>query len=200
MKQMKQIALALCVCLLTGCAKEKVALLTQENPSNRMEFAAGQLRTALEQHGYEVVTEVAPDQQGEMKTIYLEVSANDSLRKEGFTITTEANRTTVFGNDGSGVIYGCRELIDRMDEKGRLDCPVSYTDAPEMVLRGTCIGVQKPYYLPGRTVYEYPYTPENFPWFYDKALWIKYLDMLVANRMNSVYLWNGHPFASLVKL
>lgn len=200
MKQMKQIALALCVCLLTGCAKEKVALLMQENPSNRMEFAAGQLRTALEQHGYEVVTEVAPEQQGKLKTIYLEVSAKDSLRKEGFTITTEANRTTICGNDGSGVIYGCRELIDRMDEKGRLDCPVSYTDAPEMVLRGTCIGVQKPYYLPGRTVYEYPYTPENFPWFYDKALWIKYLDMLVANRMNSVYLWNGHPFASLVKL
>ena len=24
--------------------------------------------------------------------------------------------------------------------------------------------------------------------------------MLVANRMNSLYLWNGHPFASLVKL
>lgn len=24
--------------------------------------------------------------------------------------------------------------------------------------------------------------------------------MLVENRMNSLYLWNGHPFASLVKL
>ena len=42
--------------------------------------------------------------------------------------------------------------------------------------------------------------PESFPWFYDKKQWIKYLDMLVANRMNSLYLWNGHPFASLVKL
>jgi len=69
-----------------------------------------------------------------------------------------------------------------------------------MVLRGTAIGIQKPYYLPGRTVYEYPYTPETFPWLYDKKHWIEYLDMLVANRMNSLYLWNGHPFASLVKL
>ncbi len=197
---MKNCLFALCVCLLTSCAKEKVALLVQDNPSNRVEFAAGQLKAALEQHGYEVVTEVTPEKQGKMKTICLEVSTKDSLQKEGFTITTEANTTTVCGNDGSGVIYGCRELIDRMDEKGRLDCPVSCTDAPEMVLRGACIGVQKPYYLPGRTVYEYPYTPENFPWFYDKALWIKYLDMLVENRMNSLYLWNGHPFASLVKL
>jgi hypothetical protein len=34
---------------------------------------------------------------------------------------------------------------------------------------------------------------------YDKALWIQYLDSLVANRLNSLYLWNGHPFASLVR-
>jgi len=74
------------------------------------------------------------------------------------------------------------------------------SDRPEMVLRGTCIGMQKTTYLPGRGVYEYPYTPETFPWFYDKALWIRYLDMLAENRMNSLYLWNGHPFASLVRL
>jgi hypothetical protein len=69
-----------------------------------------------------------------------------------------------------------------------------------MTLRGTCVGMQKTYILPGRKVYEYPYTPELFPWFYDKALWREYLDFLVANRMNTLYLWNGHPFASLVKL
>jgi hypothetical protein len=69
-----------------------------------------------------------------------------------------------------------------------------------MTLRGTCVGMQKTYILPGRKVYEYPYTPELFPWFYDKELWREYLDFLVANRMNTLYLWNGHPFASLVKL
>ena len=69
-----------------------------------------------------------------------------------------------------------------------------------MVMRGTCIGLQKTVYLPGHGVYEYPYTPENFPWFYDKQEWVKYLDMMVENKYNSLYLWNGHPFASLVKL
>ncbi|MEO6000094.1 MAG: glycosyl hydrolase family 28 protein [Chitinophagaceae bacterium] len=69
-----------------------------------------------------------------------------------------------------------------------------------MVLRGSCIGVQKPVYLPGRGVYEYPYTPQTFPWFYDKKRWLQYLDSMVENRMNSLYLWNSHPFASLVKL
>jgi hypothetical protein len=49
-------------------------------------------------------------------------------------------------------------------------------------------------------VYEYPYTPESFPFFYDKQHWAEYLDFLVENRFNTLYLWNGHPFASLVRL
>ena len=60
--------------------------------------------------------------------------------------------------------------------------------------------MQKTYILPGRQVYEYPYTPELFPFFYDKQFWTEYLDFLATNRMNTLYLWSGHPFASLVKL
>ena len=60
--------------------------------------------------------------------------------------------------------------------------------------------MQKTFILPGRKVYEYPYTPDLFPFFYDKSFWQEYLDFLVDNRMNTLYLWSGHPFASLVKL
>ncbi len=67
-------------------------------------------------------------------------------------------------------------------------------------LRGTCIGMQKPYILPGRKVYEYPYTPQLFPFFYDKGFWTEYLNFLADNRMNTLYIWSGHPFASLVEL
>src|SRR5439155_2150695 len=77
---------------------------------------------------------------------------------------------------------------------------IELRDAPAMKLRGPCIGMQKTYILPGRRVYEYPYTPDLFPFFYDKAFWTEYLDFLVENRFNTLYLWNGQPFASLVKL
>lgn len=120
--------------------------------------------------------------------------------KEGFTITTKNNETKIEGSDETGLLYGCLEFASQLKKLKKYPKTLNITDAPEMVLRGACIGVQKPYYLPGRNVYEYPYTPETFPWFYDKKLWIQYLDSMVANRMNSLYLWNGHPFASLVKL
>ena len=203
------VAMAL-VGLLAGCSHEKVVIRLQQNAGNRVEFAGSMLQAALESQGYEVSVisgeeiEVGRDVAhvvrlgivDEEDEHYLGVD----LPKEGFTLTHRGRLIQVMGNDGTGVIYGCRELIDRMADTGQLDCPAELTDAPEMVLRGTCIGVQKPYILPGSAVYEYPYTPELFPWFYDKDLWIKYLDMLVENRMNSVYLWNGHPFASLVRL
>jgi hypothetical protein len=120
--------------------------------------------------------------------------------KEGFYIYKDAKSIFIIGADPSGALYGCMEFVDRIKKTGKIPQELSFSDHPEMILRGTCIGLQKPDYLPGHDVYEYPYTPETFSWLYNKALWIKYLDMMVDNRYNSLYLWNGHPFSSLVKL
>ena len=120
--------------------------------------------------------------------------------KESYTITTSNNQTTIEGNDDTGLLYGCLEVASRISQLKAYPKKLNITDAPEMVLRGQCIGLQKSTYLPGRNVYEYPYTPQTFPWFYDKKLWLQVLDSMLENRMNSLYLWNGHPFASLVKL
>lgn len=128
--------------------------------------------------------------------------AGDTVGKpqEGFSIFRKGKKISIVGNDASGAIYGANRLMEYFSQNNSLEIPYTVIDAPEMKLRGACIGLQKTVYLPGHKVYEYPYTPDNFPWFYDKQLWIKYLDMLAADNMNAVFLWNGHPFASLVKL
>lgn len=191
-----------------------IQITTAKDASNRVQFAAGMLEKALEKSGKQAEIRTFSGRKSIQKGFILldlkssestsllkllKISQPENLKKEGFQIVHNKKQTIVIGADGNGVIYGCREIIDRM-KNGEINLPATLTDAPEMVLRGTAIGVQKPTYLPGRTVYEYPYTPESFPWLYDKAHWIEYLDMLVANRMNSLYLWNGHPFASLVRL
>ena len=119
---------------------------------------------------------------------------------EGFTITRKGKRISIVGNDGSGAIYGANKLHELFREDPALSRLTTISEVPQMKLRGACVGLQKTVYLPGHRVYEYPYTPENFPWFYDRQLWLRYLDLLAENNMNTVYLWNGHPFASLVKL
>ncbi|MDU1903149.1 MAG: glycoside hydrolase family 20 zincin-like fold domain-containing protein [Dysgonomonas sp.] len=187
------------ILLFTSCSKEKVSIISEENASSRVKFGVEKLKEALENAGYEVSLLASS---GDSSDLMIRVGVNtiDSLAKEGYSIKSENNALNIIGNDESGALYGCIELVKLIKENKKLPTNLNITDKPEMVLRGACVGVQKPYYLPGRTVYEYPYTPETFPWFYDKELWIEYLDMLVENKMNSLYLWNGHPFASLVKL
>lgn len=130
-------------------------------------------------------------------SIYFDYTAG---KKEGYSIKTEKNITYIKGSDASGLMYGCLEFAAQLNKVKAYPKNLNISDAPEMVLRGQCIGLQKSTYLPGRNVYEYPYTPETFPWFYDKKLWLQVLDSMLENRMNSLYLWNGHPFASLVRL
>lgn len=128
------------------------------------------------------------------------ISIQNTGEAEAFTIIRKEKKINIIGNDGAGAIYGTNKLIELLKEDPWLSKLTTCKETPEMKMRGACVGLQKTEYLPGHRVYEYPYTPENFPWFYDKELWIKYLDLLAENNMNTVYLWNGHPFPSLVKL
>ena len=185
------IVLSIVTCLTLTIMAQKVRIITHKNASNRELYAAQYLKDKLTAMGYDV-----SPKKGTRITL-LNVGSGPS---EGYVISSDKKGILVSGNDGSGVIYGCVELAERIKMAGALNSIQSTAEQPQMVMRGTCIGLQKTVYLPGHAVYEYPYTPENFPWFYDKAEWVKYLDMMVENKMNSLYLWNGHPFASLVKL
>lgn len=185
--------------LFASCSKEKVTIVNNGEKSPRIEYGIEKLRSALEENGYEVNISDADDEKSNF-TVFITTNTGDSLPKEGYSIEKKEKQITIKGNDASGILYGCIDLIDAVKENKKLPENITINEHPEMVLRGTCVGIQKPYYLPGYHVYEYPYTPETFPWLYDKELWIKYLDMMVENKYNSLYLWNGHPFASLVKL
>ena len=202
MKKHHILTSAIALLVLGACSPEKVTIVVPQGSPARVQYAGERLERILDEGGCDAsIDSLMPAGQPDHRVIALALADSSALPKEGYSIATEGLLTTVTGNDPSGVIYGTVDITDRFLHEGKLDLPEGRTeDAPEMVLRGTCIGVQKTFILPGRHVYEYPYTPENFPWFYDKERWVEYLDMLVDNRMNSLYLWNGHPFASLVKL
>lgn len=185
--------------MVVSCSKQTTVTLVGNETSSRVAFGLEKLSDALISKGYKVNLSTEEPKSDQDFVIKVQVSP-DTTKKEGFNIESKNHQIQVTGFDDSGALYGVLELIDQMNAQGEIPKEIHITDQPEMVLRGTAIGLQKTTYLEGRGVYEYPYTPENFPWFYDKELWIQYLDMMVENRFNSLYLWNGHPFASLVKL
>lgn len=121
--------------------------------------------------------------------------------KEGFCLSTLPGSLYVAaGGNDTGALYGAQELARQIRKAGRVPELLAAGETPAFVLRGPVLGLQKTLIEPPRRTYEYPITPDRFPWFYDKAMWIDYLDMLLEQRSNVVYIWTGHPFASLVKL
>lgn len=104
------------------------------------------------------------------------------------------------GADDTAILYACLDLAERFERGEIVSKDFSLTRTPQFTLRGPAIGMQKTYILPGRKVYEYPYRPDLFPWFYDRSYWTGYLDGLLRNRFNALFLWAGHPFASLLRL
>lgn len=121
--------------------------------------------------------------------------------REGFYLNRIApDLLLVIGGDATGALYGCLELGTRMEAEGDVPEVLAFLDAPVYKLRGPVVGLQKTKLEPPRLTYEYPITPDRFPWFYDKALWQEYLDRMLKDRCNVLYIWSGHPFASLVKV
>ena len=198
------IAIASHIAAAAAAAAPKVALDPDAAP--RVQYGAARLTSAMNgvaaaaDRSIVVGTINSPSIQQLIRSDALKLAPND-LKSEGFCLSTLPDgRIVVAGDNDSGALYGCLELAQRLRQGMNLPADLHFIDAPVFKLRGPCIGMQKTYILPGRHVYEYPYTPELFPFFYDKQFWTEYLDFLATNRMNTLYLWSGHPFASLVKL
>lgn len=216
---MKYIGFVLCFFCISLCVpswasmpatKKELVVVIPKKSSPRFRYGVDSLTRTLRLAGYKVdVDSSGFDKKHKHRSLLIGKSTDFPNQrrpvsvevKEGFHIDLNGTTGSIQALDDSGILYGTLKLIEVIQENdGTLPTTFQLEDQPEMVLRGTAIGIQKTHYLPGRTVYEYPYTPQEFPWLYDKKQWIRYLDMLLENRYNSLYLWNGHPFASLVRL
>jgi len=192
-------ALAIALCGTAHAARVKV--IVAKGASARALWGAGQLRAALaEVKNAPPGARVIAGLRSAPELNRFAVPAFWPQAQEAFLIRQIGNTWVIAGSDPSGVLYGELELADRVRAAGVLPAGIDDMEHPLLKLRGVCIGMQKPEITYEGAEYDYRYTPENFPWFYDKAEWIKYLDMLAEERYNTLYLWNGHPFTSLLKL
>ena len=202
---------------------KKVTIIGNGNVSVRIGLGLERATSALKAAGYEVDFARMPEQYAdyrkiEGKKLYVSVHGQDGFLKwleeneilvfhthapgkEGFYIETcPAELNVICGGDDTGALYGCMELCDRIERDGEYPAEITFGDAPVFKLRGPAVGLQKTKVEAPRLTYEYPITPERFPWFYDKEMWTRFLDMMLDMRCNVLYIWSGHPFSSLVKV
>jgi hypothetical protein len=197
-KKSMKILLALLVLTLPAAAAPHIQL--SANPTPREQFAAARLQAAIAHlPGTEHIL-LAQRNDPILKPYDKKIPDFWPEAKEAFFLRRIDNTVIVTGYDASGTLYGALELARRIDAAHALPTTLDYEDHPQLKLRGYALGMQKPEITYEGAEYDYLYTPKDFPFFYDKTYWTRYLDYLVNNRINTLYLWSGHPFTSLLKL
>jgi hypothetical protein len=197
-------------------AGAKISVLIGTEAAPRIVFGAEKLSEALKSAGYQpaIVTQsdLPPDRPlvvaarsgsalGERLAALGLKPADTPPKPQGFVLSSLGGGLIgVVGRDDSGTLYGMLELAGRVKSAGKLPADLQAADAPVLLMRGPCIGLQKSQWIYEGAQYDFPITPQNFPFFYDKPQWRKYLDVMVEHRMNMLTLWNGHPFTSLLEL
>lgn len=190
--------LALISLAMPAFAKPRV--LTSARATPRERYAAERLREAVRALPGSDTILVAQRDDALLKPYDAQLNQFWPDAKEAFLLKRLGHTVVVSGFDASGTLYGALELAQRIQAAHALPATLDFEDHPQLKLRATAIGIQKPEITYEGAEYDYPLTQKDFGWFYDKAWWTKYLDMLVNERYNALYLWNGHPFTSLLKL
>ncbi len=172
--------------LLTGCGAQKEQ---DETDQRRLQYGRSALESALRESG---MAPLADDTR-----LVLAVDPGrlprELQRAESYQLRVDRG-VSIIGYDAAGVLYGCLDLAERIRRDRTLPRGLNLTEAPVLKWRGACILLMK------LGSYNYPITPQEYSFFYDRQGWIDYLDFLAANRFNYVALWNGHPFDYFVEL
>jgi len=186
----------------------------------QINFAAGDVKTALETNGFKV--EMLPlsalDKKYANKKVAIALASNadfaNSMADEGATIpiglgdqaygirTTSSPQKSywVIGGDANGAMYGALEIAENIKFNGYKE---SYNSqqSPAILKRGIKLNLpfdeKSPTYESNSKGTSYQ---NAIPHVWDITFWEEWFDEMARHRYNMVSVWNNHPFTSLVLL
>jgi hypothetical protein len=182
----------------TNVSRQQVRIALEGKLTPKLAYGIARLVGALQEAGipYQATRASSTKWKGQVIKIVVDPRAlpRELQRAESFSVKSSPNETQLTGFDDAGALYACGELASRIRAAKLLPKNLTLAETPKMSLRGV------PLFLMTAGSYDYPITEHEFPWFYDKSLWIRTLDFLAAQRFNFISLWNSHPFPYFMKL
>jgi hypothetical protein len=150
-------------------------------------YAARMLEKALVNKGYTIATGTKDDFE-----IKLLVNSK-KLTSEAFTVETATYKITITGGDDRGLIYGSLSVAEDIRNDTRLGKIQPRNEQPHYSLRAVKFD------LPWDT-YRHSYALDlHLETCKDTNYWKSFLDMMAENRLNSLSLWNLHPYTFMIK-
>ena len=174
--------------ILHGCVLTTISqtvTINFDKTSPQQNYSALRLENALKEQGYKLATSPA--------TFQINFLLETKLGPESFTIKKEKQTISIAGGDERGLIYGCLSLAEDIGNGISLNNCKTKNEKPFLPFRAI------KYDLPWDT-YRHSYALElHDQTCRDTSYWRAFLDMMVANRFNTLTLWNLHPYPFLIK-
>jgi hypothetical protein len=171
-----------------GIAPEEVTLLYRKE-CGPVAFAAGRLRTSIEELGHAVRTGAGP-------------SAGPSIRidvgplptgPESFAIRRTGREIRVTGADPAGAMYGGLDLAEQLRLTSTLEGIAERSASPRFPFRAVKFN------LPWMSYRKHEALSLHHDTCRDLKFWERFLDMMAENRFNTLTLWNLHPFSFMIR-
>lgn len=173
-----------CFAFLQPAFSQSVHIVYDKN-SPQQSYAAATLEKTLSQKGYSLKSSADYE-------IDLSIQKH-LLKNEAFEIKPASKKIAIIGGDERGLIYGCLSLAEDLQNGIPLNECKSKNEKPFLPFRAIKFD------LPWDT-YRHSYALDlHDQTCRDTSFWKAFLDMMAANRLNSLTLWNLHPYTFLIK-
>ncbi len=217
---MKRIFLLLSAVVLSSCTFDKNLDIFFDQSIPQHEFAAADIKAALESHGYAIgfkaLSELSQEYRGKKVVISLKSNKSvldllafengelidlDSLGEQAFALRTTQVKGKSFwtvGGDVAGAMYGGLQMAENISFEG-LEGDYNEEQQPYIKRRGIKFNILLDKRMPGfNRNGDQEKTSVKDVW--DISFWKAYLDNLARNRFNTLSYWTKHPFTAMVKL
>lgn len=160
--------------------------IAYDKASPQAKYAAERLEKALTARGYSINHSKA--------AIIITLTANASqLNEESYAIRSDGKKITITGGGSRGMIYGSLSLAEEVRNGGRLETVKGRSEKPDYTLRAIKFD------LPWDTYRHSDALDLHYETCRDLNFWEAFMDMMVENRLNSLTLWNLHPYTFMIR-
>ena len=178
------------LCVVVTCIILSIPVFSQSvsihynKSSVQQVYAATVLEKALKQKGYSV---------DEKNALVIDLGIDKQAGAEAFSIVPKLKTITITGGDERGLIYGSFSLAEDLRNGMALQAVKTKSEKPKLALRAIKFDLPWDTYRHSYSLDQHQQTCK------DTLYWRSFLDMMAENRINSLSLWNLHPYTYFIK-
>src|SRR5215212_619108 len=174
---------------LSGSVREgfsQTVRITYSKASLQEAYAAGMVEKSLLKKGYSL--------KGSNTEFEIRLTINkENLGSEAYSVVRDNKKITVTGGDERGMIYGSLSIAEDVRNGIGLKDIRPRSEKPNYQLRAVKFD------LPWDTYRHSAALDLHMETCKDVNFWKAFLDMMAENRLNSLSLWNLHPYTFMIK-